>query len=68
MAGAELGWSQFLSMGAATAGVLVVCIGLGWLADQLLGTLPIFLFVGLLVGIVAAVAFIITTVRTYLKT
>ncbi|MDQ6849469.1 MAG: AtpZ/AtpI family protein [Actinomycetota bacterium] len=67
MANAELSWSQFLSMGAATAAVLVVGVGLGWFVDHLLGTLPIFLFVGLLLGVVGAVTFIVRTVRTYLN-
>ncbi len=67
MARAELGWSQLLGMGAVTAGSVAMGVGAGWLADHILGTLPIFLFVGLLAGIAGAVAYIVMTIRTYLS-
>lgn len=67
MARTELGWSQFLSMGAVTAGVVVVGLVLGLVVDHLLGTLPIFLFVGLAVGLVGAATYNVVTIRTYLK-
>lgn len=47
------GWA-YLGMGTTTAVVLVLPMGLGWLVDDLAGTLPIFVLVGLVVGIAAA--------------
>lgn len=41
-------------MGLVCALLLVIALGLGFLADKLLHTLPIFTFVGLLLGMVAA--------------
>lgn len=67
MARTELGWSQFLSMGAVTAGVVVVGLVLGLVIDHLSGTSPVFLFVGLVIGLIGATAYNIVTIRTYLK-
>lgn len=41
-------------MGVASALLLVVALGLGWVADRLFHTLPVFTFVGLVLGIVLA--------------
>ena len=46
--------STLLSFGLTTATCLVVGLGLGWLVDLAMGTLPVFLLVGLGLGIVAA--------------
>ena len=48
-------------MGVASALLLVVAFGLGWFADRLFHTLPVFTLVGLALGIVAAGRY------TYLK-
>lgn len=61
-----LGWSSLLGMGIATAAILIVGLGLGWLVDSLAHTSPIFLMIGLVVGILAAGAFVVTKFRTYL--
>jgi F0F1-type ATP synthase assembly protein I len=49
-----------------TAGVIAVGVVLGLLVDHLLGTLPIFLFVGLLLGIAGAVSYLVSKFRKYL--
>ena len=41
----------FAGLGLLNAVCLLVGLGIGWLVDRSLHTLPIFLFVGLLVGI-----------------
>ena len=41
-------------MGLVSALLLVLALGLGWVADSLMHTLPIFTLVGLLVGIALA--------------
>jgi F0F1-type ATP synthase assembly protein I len=63
-----LGWSSLLGMGVATAAILIVGLGLGWLVDSLAHTTPIFLLIGLAVGIFAAGSFIVMKFRTYLTT
>jgi F0F1-type ATP synthase assembly protein I len=64
----SLGWSELLGMGAAIAAQLVVGLGLGWLVDSFADTTPIFLLVGLLLGIVGAVSYTVVEFRKYLKT
>jgi F0F1-type ATP synthase assembly protein I len=56
-----------LGIGITTAGVLAAGLALGWLVDALLGTIPIFIFVGLVLGIVGAVSYVVIQFRTYLK-
>lgn len=59
--------TTLLGLGAATAAILVVGLGLGWLVDQLMGTLPVFILVGLALGIVGASVYIYTKFKTFLK-
>ena len=54
MASEDLSWGSLLGMGLAAAFVLVVGLALGWLADHLLGTSPIFVLIGLLIGVIGA--------------
>lgn len=62
-----LGWSALLGMGAVAAAQLVVGLALGWLVDSLAGTTPIFLLLGLLLGIVGAISYTVVEFRRYLK-
>jgi F0F1-type ATP synthase assembly protein I len=59
--------SQYIGIGAAAAGVVIVCGGLGFAVDEGLGTLPVFVFVGLLVGVVAGCAFVYGKFRDSLR-
>ena len=59
--------TTLLGLGAATAAILVVALGLGWLVDRLVGTLPAFTLVGLALGIVGAGAYIYTKFTKFLK-
>jgi len=63
----SLDWSALLSMGLVIAAELVAGLGLGWLVDTLTGTTPIFLLIGLLLGIAAAVSYTVVEFRKYLK-
>jgi F0F1-type ATP synthase assembly protein I len=60
-------WSTYLGMGVVTAAQLAVGLLLGLLVDQLAGTAPVFLLIGLLVGIVAAVTYIVSKFRELLN-
>jgi F0F1-type ATP synthase assembly protein I len=63
----SLDWSALLGMGMVIAAELVAGLGLGWLVDSLAGTTPIFLLVGLLLGIAAAISYTVVEFRKYLK-
>jgi F0F1-type ATP synthase assembly protein I len=62
-----LGWSELLGMGAVIAAELVVGFALGWLVDSLADTGPVFVLVGLLLGIAAAVTYTVIEFRKFLK-
>jgi F0F1-type ATP synthase assembly protein I len=50
-------------MGTTIAVVLLVPMALGWLLDRAVGTLPIFVMVGLLVGLASAARYTYVEVR-----
>ena len=64
----ELGWSELLNLGVAIAAAILAGLGLGWLVDSLAGTTPIFLFLGLILGVAGAVRYTYLELRKYLKT
>ncbi|HET8583598.1 MAG TPA: AtpZ/AtpI family protein [Jatrophihabitans sp.] len=64
----NLGWSDMLSLGAVIAAQLVVGAGLGLLVDTVAGTSPIFLLIGLLLGIAGSVTYTVVEFRKYLNT
>jgi F0F1-type ATP synthase assembly protein I len=59
--------TTLLGLGAATAAILVVGLGLGWLIDWVVGSLPAFTLVGLALGIVGAGIYIYTKFAKFLK-
>ena len=59
--------TTLLGVGAATAAILVVGLGFGWLVDWLVGTVPAFTLVGLALGIVGAGVYIYTKFAKFLK-
>lgn len=63
--GADL--STLLTLGIVSALCLVVGLGLGWLLDTAVGTSPVFLLVGLLLGIVAACCYTVAEFRKQLR-
>jgi len=64
----SLGFSTLLGMGAVVAAQLVVFLALGLVVDSLAGTSPVFLLVGVFVGVVAAIGYTVMKFRQYLKT
>ena len=68
MAQQSPGWQTLLGMGAAIAALLVIGMAAGWLVDSLAHTRPIFIVVGLALGIVAAVVYTVRLFRQFLKT
>jgi F0F1-type ATP synthase assembly protein I len=65
--GESLGWPQLLGMGAVIAAQLVAGLALGWLVDSLAGTKPVFLLIGLILGIIGAIAYTVVEFRKYLQ-
>ncbi|CAN5857505.1 hypothetical protein BH18ACT7_BH18ACT7_10230 [soil metagenome] len=58
--------SSLLSLGIVLALCLVLGLGLGGLLDRAVGTSPVFLLVGLLLGIVAAGCYTVAMFRKQL--
>lgn len=58
--------SSLLTLGIVLALCLVLGLGLGWLLDSAAGTSPVFLLVGLLLGIVAAACYTVASFRRQL--
>lgn len=56
MSGREPGIGDLITLGISLTSILAVGFGLGWLLDQLVGTFPIFAFVGLGLAIIPAAA------------
>jgi F0F1-type ATP synthase assembly protein I len=54
-------------MGAVIAAQLVVGLAIGWLIDHLADTTPVFLLVGMLLGIAGAIAYTVVQFRKYLR-
>jgi F0F1-type ATP synthase assembly protein I len=63
MSGATPGGWALLGMGTTIAAILLVPMVLGWLVDRALGTLPIFVMVGLVLGLAAAARYTYVEVR-----
>ena len=59
------GWA-LLGLGTTLAGCLVGPTLLGWLVDHLVGTSPIFLLIGLALGIAATARLAYTEMRKFL--
>jgi F0F1-type ATP synthase assembly protein I len=59
--------SDLLSFGVTTAACLVTGLLLGWLADAVLDTLPVFTLVGLALGIVGSGLYIYGEFKKFLK-
>lgn len=56
-----------LGLGAVTAAIILVGLGLGWLVDEVVDTLPAFTLVGLALGIVGACIYIYGQFTRFLK-
>jgi F0F1-type ATP synthase assembly protein I len=63
----DLTWSGLLGIGGGSAVVIVAGVTLGWWVDSSLHTSPIFILVGIALGIAGGVSFTITRIRSYLK-
>jgi F0F1-type ATP synthase assembly protein I len=59
--------SALLTIGIVIALCLVAGLGLGWVLDAAVGTSPVFLLVGLLLGVVAAGCYTVAEFRRQLR-
>ncbi|MEO8889088.1 MAG: AtpZ/AtpI family protein [Jatrophihabitantaceae bacterium] len=62
-----LTWSNLLSIGTVSALILVAGLALGWWIDSLLHTSPIFVLVGIAVGIASGIGYTVVQFRSFLK-
>ncbi|MBE7188868.1 AtpZ/AtpI family protein [Jatrophihabitans endophyticus] len=60
-------WTTLVGMGVTIAAMVAVGLGLGLLVDSLTGAAPVFLLIGLLIGIVGAIGFTVAQFRKYLR-
>ena len=60
------GATAFLGMGVSVAGCVAVGVFLGIWVDSLVHSSPVFLVVGLVLGLAAAVATVVSQVRRFL--
>ena len=63
---ARSSWMAFATMGMSVAGCVAVGVVLGIWADSTLHTAPLLLFVGLLLGCLAAGASVVSQIRRFL--
>ncbi|MBA3417391.1 MAG: AtpZ/AtpI family protein [Geodermatophilaceae bacterium] len=59
--------SALLTSGMVIALCLVIGLGLGWFLDAAVGTTPVFLLIGLLLGVVAAGCYTVAVFRKQLR-
>jgi ATP synthase protein I len=62
----QLSVFTFAQLGTMNAAALLVGFGIGWWVDTRLGTIPIFIFVGLVVGAGSGVYATYRRIRRYL--
>ena len=67
MADQSPGWAELLGMGGIVAAQVAVGCVLGLLIDRAAGTSPIFLLVGLALGLIGGVCYTIAQFRKYLR-
>ncbi|MEP6461862.1 MAG: AtpZ/AtpI family protein [Frankiaceae bacterium] len=65
--GGRAAFAKLIFTGSMLVGCVALGLGLGYLADRAAGTTPLFIFVGLVLGIVAAGAGTYRAVRDYLN-
>lgn len=63
----DLTWSSVLGIGAVIAAVLLAGIALGWWVDGRLHTSPIFVLVGIALGLAGGIGHTVVALRRYLK-
>jgi F0F1-type ATP synthase assembly protein I len=59
--------STLLGLGVATAAFLLIGLGLGWLLDAALDSLPVFAMIGLALGIAGASAYVYAQFKKFMK-
>jgi len=61
------GWSTLLGIGTVSAATFVAGMALGWWLDGLLHTTPVFVLVGIALGIAGGVCYTVVQIRPFLK-
>lgn len=67
MAGRAPRAGQLIGMGSSIVGFVVLGLVLGWWADNALDTTPVFILIGLALGVLGAIVSSVMQFRTYMK-
>jgi F0F1-type ATP synthase assembly protein I len=59
--------SDLLGMGATTAAFLLVGLGLGWLVDEAFHSIPVFILIGLALGVLGASGYVYVQFKKFMK-
>jgi F0F1-type ATP synthase assembly protein I len=59
--------STYLGLGTVIALIILICMGLGWFLDSRAHTAPIFVLVGIGVGVILAALYSYFKLRRFLK-
>jgi F0F1-type ATP synthase assembly protein I len=59
--------ASLVGIGSTVVVLVVGGVGLGWWLDSVLHTVPVFVFIGLAIGMVSAWLFAYATLRKFLK-
>ncbi len=56
-----------LGLGVTIAAFLLIGLGLGWLADEMLHSLPVFVLIGLALGVIGASWYVYAQFKKFMK-
>ncbi len=56
-----------LGLGVTIAAFLLIGLGLGWLADEMLDSLPVFVLIGLALGVIGASGYVYAQFKKFMK-
>jgi F0F1-type ATP synthase assembly protein I len=59
--------ATLLGLGVTIAAFLLIGLGLGWLADAMLHSLPVFVLIGLALGVIGASGYVYAQFKKFMK-
>ncbi len=59
--------ATLLGLGVTIAAFLLVGLGLGWLVDEVLDSLPVFVLIGLALGVIGASGYVYVQFKKFMK-
>jgi F0F1-type ATP synthase assembly protein I len=59
--------ATLLGLSVTIAAFLLIGLGLGWLADEMLHSLPVFVLIGLALGVIGASGYVYAQFKKFMK-